>query len=120
MPGWMRTMDGFDVARAGAVGLALTALNPKNVLLTVAAAAEIAGAGLPADQQVAVLLAFVILASAGVLTPLLLAVVLGARSSGLLDGLRTWMSRYNAVIMTVLLLLIGAKLLGDAVSGFTD
>jgi len=29
------------------------------------------------------------------------------------------MARYNAVIMGVLFLLIGAKLIGDAVSGFS-
>jgi hypothetical protein len=29
------------------------------------------------------------------------------------------MARYNTVIMTVLLLLIGMKLIGDAISGFS-
>jgi hypothetical protein len=29
------------------------------------------------------------------------------------------MARYNAVIMSVLFLLIGAKLIGDAISGFS-
>jgi hypothetical protein len=29
------------------------------------------------------------------------------------------MTRYNAVIMSVLFLLIGAKLIGDALSGFS-
>lgn len=119
-PGWMRTVDEFTTARAGAAGLALTALNPKNLLLTVGAAAEIAGAGLSAGQQAAVLLTFVLVASLGVLIPVALAVALGAGSRRLLDGLRAWMARHNAVIMTALLLLIGAKLLVDAVSGFAD
>ena len=120
VPGWMRTIDEFTPAKAGGAGIALTALNPKNVLLTVAAAAEIAEVGLPAGQQVAVLLGFVLVASAGVLTPLLLSLALGDRSRDLLDGLRGWMTRHNAVIMAVLLLLIGAKLIGDAVSSFWD
>ena len=30
------------------------------------------------------------------------------------------MTRYNAAIMTVLFLLIGAKLIGDAVAGFSS
>lgn len=33
----------------------------------------------------------------------------------LLAGLKDWMSQNNAVIMTVLCLIIGAKLIGDAV-----
>jgi threonine/homoserine/homoserine lactone efflux protein len=119
VPGWMRTVDDFTVAKAGGAGFALSALNPKNVLLTVAAAAEIAEVGLPAGEQVVVLLGFVLVASAGVLTPLVVSLALGDRSRELLDGLRGWMSRHNAVIMAVLFLLIGAKLIGDAISGFS-
>ena len=44
-PGWMRTIDDFTVAKAGGAAFALSALNPKNLLLTVAAAAEIAEMG---------------------------------------------------------------------------
>jgi threonine/homoserine/homoserine lactone efflux protein len=119
VPGWMRTIDEFTTVKAGGAGFALSALNPKNVLLTAAAAAEIAEDGLAAGQQVAVLLGFVLFASTGVLTPLVLALALGDRSRELLDGLRGSMARHNAVIMAVLFLLIGAKLIGDAVSGFS-
>lgn len=119
-PRWMRTIDDFTIAKAGGAGFALSGLNPKNVLLTAAAGAEIAQVGLPAGRQVALLLGFVVVASAGVLTPLVLALILGDGSRALLEGLRAWMARYNAVIMGVLFLLIGAKLIGDAVSGFSN
>jgi threonine/homoserine/homoserine lactone efflux protein len=120
VPGWMRRMDDFSVAKAGAAGIALSAVNPKNMLLTAAAAAEIAEVGLSAAEQVAVLLGFVLLASAGVLTPLVASLALGERSRALLDGVRRRMARHNAEITAVLFLLIGAKLIGDAVSGFAD
>jgi len=55
-----------------------------------------------------------------VLAPLVLSLALGARSQKTLDELRGWMARYNTVIMTVLFLIIGAKLIGDAVSGFSS
>jgi threonine/homoserine/homoserine lactone efflux protein len=116
----MQTMDDFTIVKAAGAGFALTALNPKNVMLTAAAAAEIAEVGLPTGQEVAVLVVFVALASAGVITPLVVSVALGERSRQLLDGLRDWMARYNATIMTVLFLLIGAKLIGDAISGFSS
>jgi threonine/homoserine/homoserine lactone efflux protein len=118
-PAWMRTIGDFTVAKAAGAGFALTALNPKNVLLAAAAAAEIAEVGLPASQQAGVLVVFVLIASAGVLTPLVLSLALGDRSRELLDALESWMARHNAVIMAVLFLLIGAKLIGDAVSGFS-
>ena len=120
VPRWMRAIGDFTMVKAGGAGFALTAVNPKNVLLTIAAAAEIAEVGLPAGQQITVLLGFVLVASAGVLTPLLLSIALGDRSRELLDRLRSWMARYNAVIMAALFLLIGAKLIGDAISGFSD
>lgn len=119
MPRWMRTMDDFTIVKAAGAGFALTALNPKNVMLTAAAAAEIAEVGLPTAREVAVLVLFVVLASAGVITPLVVSMALGERSRELLDGVRGWMARYNAVIMTVLLLLIGVKLIGDAISGLS-
>jgi threonine/homoserine/homoserine lactone efflux protein len=119
-PGWMRAIDDFSVTRAAGVGFALTALNPKNVLLAVAAAAEIAEVESTAGQQIAVLLVFVLVGSLGVLAPLVLSLALGARSQKALDELRGWMARYNTVIMTVLFLIIGAKLIGDAVSGFSS
>jgi len=118
-PGWMRTVDRFTPAKAGAAGFALSGLNPKNVLLTVAAAAEIAELGLSAGKQVAVLLGFVLIGSVGVLAPLVLAVALGDRSRDLLEGIRSWMARHSAAIMAVLFLLIGAKLIGDAVAGLS-
>jgi hypothetical protein len=41
---------------------------------------------------------------------------MGTRSARLLAALKGWMSRNNAVIMSVLCLVIGAKLVGDAIS----
>ena len=113
---------GFDhfPAKSAGTGFALTALNPKNVVLMVAAAGEIAGVGLQAGEEVALLLALVLIASFGVLTPLVLALALGDRSRQPLDALRSWMARNNAVIMTVIFVLIGAKLIGDAITGFSD
>ena len=118
-PGWMRAIDEFTIAKAAGTGFALSGLNPKNVLLTVAAALEIAEQGLRAGEQAAVLVSFVLIASVGVLTPLILTLALGDRSHELLEGLRGWMARYNTVIMAVLFLLIGAKLIGDAISGLS-
>lgn len=119
LPGWMQKVDEFSVAKAAGAGFALSALNPKNVLLTAAAAAEIAEVGLPAGQQAVALIVFALLASVGVLTPLCLTLALGQRARGLLDGLRGWMAAYNAVIMAVLFVLIGAKLIGDAIAGLS-
>ncbi|HVU76510.1 MAG TPA: GAP family protein [Gaiellaceae bacterium] len=118
-PGWMRTIAEFTVVKAAGTGFALSALNPKNALLAAAAAAEIAEAGLSPGGAIVALVVFVLIASAGLLAPLVLSVALGDGAQEVLDGLRAWLARYNAVIMTVLLVLIGTKLIGDAISGLS-
>src|SRR5262245_377381 len=55
MPKWMRALGNFTLVKAAGAGFALSGLNPKNVLLVVAAAAEIAEFGLPAGEEIAVL-----------------------------------------------------------------
>ena len=42
---------------------------------------------------------------------------MGDRAAELLDALKAWMGVHNAAIMAVLVLVIGAKLLGDGISG---
>lgn len=60
---------------------------------------------------------FVAMASVGVAAPVVLYFALGERSRHLLDRMRVWFARNNSVIMAVLLLIIGVKLIGDAISG---
>jgi hypothetical protein len=116
-PARMRAIDAFTVAKSAGAGFAFAAVNPKNLILTVAAAAEIAEFGLSRSSELGAVLVFAGLASVGVAAPLVLALALGERSRSVLDGLRGFMSRSSAVIVAVLLLVIGAKLIGDAVSG---
>jgi threonine/homoserine/homoserine lactone efflux protein len=118
IPVWMRAIDDFTIAKACGAGFAISALNPKNVLLVGAAALEIGVLGLPASEEIAALLIFVVIASVGVLSPLVLTVALGDRSRAPLHTLRGWMAVNNAAIMAVLFLVIGAKLVGDALAAF--
>ena len=39
------------------------------------------------------------------------------RAAAVLEGMRGWMARENATILAVLCTVIGAKLIGDAISG---
>jgi len=44
---------------------------------------------------------------------------MGDRAPEILGRIRTWMVRNNNAILAVIFLVIGAKMLGDAISGFT-
>jgi threonine/homoserine/homoserine lactone efflux protein len=118
-PKWMGALDEFTPVKAGAAGVALSALNPKNLLLAVAGAAAIAQTGISTGQEVVSYVVFVAIASIGVAAPVVIYFATGERSQDLLDELKTWLSRNNAVIMAVLMLIIGIKLIGNAISGFS-
>ena len=118
-PKWMAALDDFTPAKAAGAGILLSAVNPKNLLLIVAGAAAIAETGISAGEQAVALALFALIASIGVGTPVVLYFALGDRSRATLDRLKTWMARNNTVIMAVLLLVIGVKLIGDALGGFS-
>jgi threonine/homoserine/homoserine lactone efflux protein len=118
-PSWMGALDAFSPPKAGGAAVVLSAVNPKNLLLIVAGATAIARTGIPAGEQAGALAIFTVIASLGVAAPLVMVFALGERSSGLLDRLKAWLTHNNAVIMTVLLVVIGVKLIGDAISGFS-
>lgn len=117
-PKWMGALDAFGPPKAFGAGVVLTALNPKNLLLTVAGAAAIAQTGIPAGEQAVALAVFVAIACVGVAAPVAITLLAGDRAAAMLAGLKGWMARNNAVIMVVILVLIGVKLIGDAISGF--
>ena len=117
LPGWMSAIDTFGPGKAAGLAVLLSAINPKNLLLVVAAAAGIAQTGIGAGQQAVALAVFVVLGTLGPGLPLGIYYALGDRSAHLLDDLRRWMATHNAAIMAVLLLVIGLKLVGDGIGG---
>jgi threonine/homoserine/homoserine lactone efflux protein len=119
LPKWMQAIDGFGAAKSFGIGAVLAALNPKNCLMTIAAGSAIAQTGISAGQQAGTLAIFILIASIGVGTPVVIFFALGDRSVKLLSELKDWMSANNTVIMAVLLLVIGAKLIGDGITGLS-
>ncbi len=120
LPKWMQTIDAFKPAKSVGLAMLLAAVNPKNLMLTVAAGAAIAQTGISAGKQAVVLAIFVIIATLGPGVPLGIYYALGDRSQRVLAELRAWMIHNNATIMSVLCLLIGAKIIGDGIGGLTS
>jgi threonine/homoserine/homoserine lactone efflux protein len=120
LPGWMKSIDRFTPTRSVAMGAALSALNPKNLLLVVAAAAAIAQTGTSAVSQAVALAVFIVIASVGVGAPVAIYYLMGDRATRILGDLHDWMARENAAIMAVICLIIGAKLIGDAITALVS
>jgi hypothetical protein len=117
MPDWMDGIDDFTPVKSLGLGVALSAANPKNLIITAGAAASIAESGLSSGDAAVVIAVFVVLASLSVAG--LVAYRLfggdGARES--LDRLQAWLGIHNAAVMTAILAVIGAKLIGDGLGG---
>jgi len=116
MPGWMEAIDGFSAPKAFGVALALSAVNPKNLGLTVVAASTIAAADLSTGEEVGVFAIFLLIAGSTVAGPVAYYTFARDRAQVTLDRLKTWLIANNSVVMAVLLLVIGAKLVGDGIS----
>ncbi len=116
-PTWMAAIDAFTPVKAAGLAVLLGAVNPKNLLLVVSGGAAIASAA-PADTnaQVVASVVFALVASLGVATPVFIYLFMGSRAATMLDELKAWMIHHDAVIMAVLLLVLGAKMLGDGIA----
>ena len=119
MPKWMDAIDGFTAPKSVGLGILLSGVNPKNLALTLAAAASIAQAGLSGGESAIAVAVFVIIGSLTVAGPVLYYLLVPS-SAGLLGEIKQFMSAHNAVIMFVLLLVLGGKLLGSGIAGLTD
>jgi threonine/homoserine/homoserine lactone efflux protein len=117
LPTWMQAIDTFRAPKSVAFGALLSGVNPKNLLLTVGAAAAIAQTGIDAGEQAVALAVFIALGTLGPGIPVAIYVAMGERAKRLLEGLKAWMGAHNAAIMGVLCLVIGAKLIGDGIAG---
>jgi hypothetical protein len=117
VPKWMGALDGFTAPKALLAGAALSAANPKNLLLALGAAATIAQTGISGGEQAVAYGVFALIATIGVAIPVVIFFALGDRAPRILGALKDWMSQNNAVIMAVLLLVLGVKLIGDGIAG---
>jgi hypothetical protein len=119
MPTWMTSLDKTSPIAALGLAAVMSGANPKNLLLAVGGAAAIAQTGIPGGQQAIAYAVFALIGTLGVGIPVGMYFALGKRSESLLARLKDWMSAHNAVIMSVLCLVIAAKLIGDAIGSLT-
>lgn len=109
-PPWMRAIDRTTPIAAVGLGLALAAANPKNLLLAASSASVISAS----DSIVAGLAVHSILASSTVVAPIVYYLIAGDRAAEALQRLRTWLTEHNSAIMTGVLLVLAASLVGKA------
>jgi threonine/homoserine/homoserine lactone efflux protein len=115
-PGWMEAIDDFSAVKSLGLGVLLSAVNPKNLALTIAAAVTITNSGLSNGDQAVVMIVFVLIASVTIILPVLVYLIMGEKADAGLTAMKEWLNTNNATVMTVLFVVFGAKVLGDGLA----
>lgn len=115
MPKWMASVDSFKPTQTLGLGILLSALNPKNLALTIGASlfilqAELSGGGIAIS-----LIVFVLIASLSVAAPVVFYLMRAESAGKTLEAWKTWLARNNSTVMLVLFLLFGVILLGRGI-----
>ena len=117
LPAWMAALDSFSAGKSFGMAALLSGTNPKNLGLLASACMVIAEGGLSGAQPWIVLAVFVALACITVIVPVLYYLIAGASAEKTLLGWKNWLAANNGTVMFVLLLILGAKLVGMGVGG---
>ena len=117
LPKWMTAIDHITLVKALGLGVALSAVNPKNLLMTVSAGVTIADGALDTGQQVIAAAVLTALAASTVVLPVVAYLVAKDRMRRPLEDLRVWLQANNTAVMSVLILVIGVTLIGKGLGG---
>jgi hypothetical protein len=121
MPKWLATVETVSPVKALGLGVALAAVNPKNLILTLGAAAGLAQVpGLSTTDVVVAIAVFVVIASLTIAGPVIYSLVGGARAKATLDSAKTWLTAHNAAVMGVLFLVFGVDLIAKGLPPLTS
>lgn len=118
-PRWMAALHGYGPWQSARLGALLATSNPKNLVMAVAAGAEIAVLVDGGGRTAVGVLVFVLVGSVGVAAPVVLRTLLGARADPALARSRAWLDE-NATLLSVgVLVLLGVLLLASGLPSAT-
>jgi hypothetical protein len=113
---WADAMEALGPGRAFGLG-ALLFVSPKSVVLAFAAGLTLGDADPRAASTVGVGAVFVLASGVVVLLPVVLAVALGPRAERPLEAMRSWIARWGAHALVVVLVVLGVVQLVIGLTG---
>jgi hypothetical protein len=116
LPNWMAEVDSMRPENALVLGLLLSAVVPKNLLIALSAGLIIGEAGFRGGHAAVVIVLFTAIATSTVAVPVVAHLVASARMRGPFERLREWLVENNVTIMVVLLLVIGVVMIGNSIA----
>ena len=118
-PKWMSGLQDSAPGKAAVLGFLLGGINPKNLMLTLGAAATLGASGLSSSELWITGIAYVVVASVTVLVPMGIYVLMRSKADELLANLGEWMKSNSDAITIVVLVIFGVKLLLGGLAGLT-
>jgi hypothetical protein len=116
LPKWMAGVDSIMPGKALVLGLLLSAVVPKNLLLALSAGLIVGEAGFSNGRAAVVIVVFTTIATSTVAVPVVAHLVAPARMRAPFERLREWLVENNVAIMVVLLLVIGVVMIGNSIA----
>ncbi|WP_415394532.1 GAP family protein (plasmid) [Rhodococcus globerulus] len=116
-PKWMQAIEEMTAVKGLGLGFALAAINPKNLLMCIAAGVSIGSASLVTGEVIVSCLVFAIIAGSTVVIPVIGYLVAADRLREPLATLKVWLQDNNTTVMSVLILVIGVVLIGKGIGG---
>jgi threonine/homoserine/homoserine lactone efflux protein len=119
MPKWMDAVEEFTPVKSAGLGVVVSVVNPKNLILIIGGATAISQTNAAGSDQAIAWAVFILIATIGVAAPVVIYFAMGDKADAVLDDLKGWMARHNGAIMAVIFVIIGVKMIGDAITGLS-
>src|SRR5512133_1008022 len=116
LPKWMARVDTMTPGNALVLGLLLSAVVPKNLLIALSAGLIIGEAEFSGGHAAVVIVLFTAIATSTVAVPVVAHLVASARMREPFERLREWLVENNVTIMVVVLLVIGVVMIGNSIA----
>jgi hypothetical protein len=110
-----KRVDGLTARGSIGLGVAVCVVDPSCVALGLLAGVDIAGAKAPITSAIVVAIGFVVVSTITVIVPLVLFLAGGQTAQRKIGGVKEWLLSNEQAVMMVLLLVIGAMLVGRGI-----
>jgi len=115
LPGWMKKVDSLNFGGGIRLGLFLSVVNPKNVILSTSVGVDLGTSDLGFDALIVATGVFALIAASTVIVPVIAYAFAAKRLHAPLESLHTWLTRENHTIMGVLFVVLGFVTLGKGI-----
>jgi Sap, sulfolipid-1-addressing protein len=116
LPHWLTAVENMGPLAAAGTGFGIYAANPKNLTVGVSAGVLFHSFSLPTGLALIVGAIYVLVASSTVVLPILAFLVAEEKVRPWLNELQGWLTLHNAAVMTMLLFVIGAVMVGKGIA----